>query len=436
MSIEQMTKAREAAMNTSAFKNLLKFFDENSFSEIDGFAKSGKNYAEVVAGFGMVEGMPVYAFAQNRDVCGGAMSKAHAAKVKKIYDLALKTGAPVVGFYDSIGGKLREGNELLAGYGDVLKASGQLSGVVPQISVILGNCLGTGALTAANADFIIMNKKATLSLSTMGTEGTAEDNAKKGISALTAENNAEAIAKARELITYLPSNNLSSSAAAFEAAPAAAPKCPAEMVADENTLFELYANYGSQAVVSLGRVDGRVVGFVGTKGESVGYHAGDKIAKFVRFCDAFSIPVITFVNSEEFTSIKTASKVTSAYAEATTVKISVVTGTAVGALYIAMAGSGANADVTFALSQAIISPVTPEAAAFIMAPDKMNVVPAKQKEAAMKFAQAELSAFKAAENGFVEDVITEDELRGKIAAALEMLEGKRVPTLAKKHSTI
>ena len=101
-----------------------------------------------------------------------------------------------------------------------------------------------------------------------------------------------------------------------------------------------------------------------------------------------------------------------------------------------MAGSGANTDVTFALPQAIISPVTPEAAAFIMAPEKMNVVPAKQKEAAMKFAQAELSAFKAAENGFVEDVITEDELRGKIAAALEMLEGKRVPTLAKKHSTI
>ena len=155
MSIENVTQAKAVISATEAYKTITAFFDENSFVSVDTLAKSKDTYAEVVAGFGTVEGLPVYAFAQNSDFCGGAMSKAQAAKIKKIYDLALKTGCPVVAFYNSKGGRIDENNALLAGYGDVLNAASKLSGVVPQISVILGPCMGTGALNAVSADFVI-----------------------------------------------------------------------------------------------------------------------------------------------------------------------------------------------------------------------------------------------------------------------------------------
>lgn len=437
MSIEKITQAKAEIEATSAYKTITKFFDENSFCEIDAFAKSGDNYAEVVAGFGTVQGQPIYAFAQNSDICGGAMSKAQAAKIKKIYDLALKTGVPVVGFYDSIGGRLSQGNELLKGYGDALNASASLSGVVPQISVILGKCLGTGALNAVNADFVIMSEKASLSLDTTGKNSDAKYNAENGISAITAKDTDEAIQKAQQLVTYMPSNNLNLAPASFEEEPnGSGCSCIAADVADAGSIIKIKSDFGTSAGTEFGRIGGQVVGFVVTKGEEVDCKAAQKIAKMVRFCDAFSIPVVSFVDSKGFGSIKSASKVTSAYAEATTSKISVVTGTAVGALYIAMAGAGANTDVTIALPGAVISPINPEAAAFIMAPDKMNVPVAEQQKAADDFAKSELSAFNAACNGFVEDVVSKDELRSKIIALLDMLMSKRVSTLAKKHSTI
>ena len=174
MSIEKINQAKAEIASTSAYKTITEFFDADSFTEIDAFAKSGEGFAEVVAGFGTVEGMPVYAFAQNSDICGGAMSKAQAAKLKKIYDLALKTGAPVVGFYDSVGGRLMQGNELLAGCGQVLNSAAAVSGAVPQISVVLGTCLGTNALNAASADFVIMSEKAQLSLDVTGKNASAE----------------------------------------------------------------------------------------------------------------------------------------------------------------------------------------------------------------------------------------------------------------------
>ena len=176
MSIEKINQAKAEIAATSAYKTITAFFDADSFCEIDAFAKSGEGFAEVVAGFGTVEGMPVYAFAQNSDICGGAMSKAQAAKLKKLYGLALKTGAPVVGFYDSVGGRLNQGTELLAGCGDVLNAAASLSGVVPQISVVLGTCLGTNALNAASADIVIMSKDAQLSLSVTGKHSDAAYN--------------------------------------------------------------------------------------------------------------------------------------------------------------------------------------------------------------------------------------------------------------------
>lgn len=435
MSIENVTQAKASIASTAAYKLLESFFDDGDFMSVDVLAKSRDSYAEVVAGYGTVEGVFVYAFVQNPDFCGGAMSKAQAAKLKKIYDLALKTGAPVVGFYDSKGGRLDEGNALLQGYGEVLNAASQLSGVVPQISVVLGDCIGTSALNASCADFVIVTKGSRLSLDQMGGNCDADYNAKSGVASVVAEDSADAVEKAKELVTYLPLNNIVEPYA-FESADPEPGDCIGSKVVDAGSAFKLSKDFGDISRTAFGRIDGKTVGLVNTLGGIVSADDANKIAKFVRFCDAFSLPVLTFVNAEGFEDIKSAAKVTSAYAEATTAKISVVTGTAVGASYIALAGAGANADVVFALDGAVISPVSVEAAALILAPEKMNVPVAEQKAAAAQFAAENLSAEKACENGYVDDVLTEDELRKAITTTMYMLSGKRVETLSKKHSTI
>lgn len=437
MSIEKINQAKAEISATSAYKIITEFFDAESFCEIDAFAKSGDGFAEVIAGFGTVEGMPVYAFAQNSDICGGAMSKAQATKLKKVYDLALKTGVPVVGFYDSVGGRLTQTTDLLAGCGEVLNSSASLSGVVPQISVVLGTCLGTNALNAVSADVVIMSEKAQLSLDVTGENSDSAYNAENGISAITAKDTQDAISIAKELMLYLPSNNLNMAPQSFEEAPVEGGcGCIVSKLIDGNSGLKLFKGYGDSACVRLARLGGQVVGIVSTKGGKLDCKATAKIAKFVRFCDAFSLPVISFVNCEGFESIKSAAKTASAYAEATTVKISVVTGKAIGSAYIALAGTGANADVVYALPNAVISPVNVEAAAFIMAPETMNVPVSEQKSVADKFAEENLSAFNAAQNGYVDGIVEEVQLRRTLISALDMLSGKRVSTLAKKHSTI
>lgn len=297
MSIEKINQAKAEIAATSAYKTITAFFDADSFCEIDAFAKSGEGFAEVVAGFGTVEGMPVYAFAQNSDICGGAMSKAQAAKLKKLYDLALKTGAPVVGFYDSVGGRLNQGTELLAGCGDVLNAAASLSGVVPQISVVLGTCLGTNALNAASADIVIMSKDAQLSLSVTGKHSDAAYNAENGIASIVCDDADKAIKAAKELILYLPSNNLTMAPQSFEEAPAEdGCGCVVSRTVDGNSIVKLFNDYGKEANVRFARLGGQVVGIVVTKGKELGCKSANKVAKFVRFCDAFSLPVVTFVN--------------------------------------------------------------------------------------------------------------------------------------------
>ena len=436
MSIEKINQAKAEIASTSAYKTITEFFDAESFTEIDAFVKSGDGFAEVVAGFGTVEGMPVYAFAQNSDICGGAMSKAQTAKLKKLYDLALKTGAPVVGFYDSIGGRLAQGTELLAGCGQILNSAATLSGVVPQISVVLGTCLGTNALNAVSADFVIMTKKAQLSLAVTGENSDAEYNANNGTAAVVAEDNAEAISAAKNLLMYLPSNNLNMAPQSFEEEPSSECNCVVGTTIDGGSKYELFNAYGEGAKVRFARLGGQAVGIVKTEGGMLSCESTTKIAKFVRFCDAFSIPVLTFVDSEGFASLKSATKASAAYAEATTVKISVVYGKAIGSAYIALAGTGANADVVYALPQAVISPVNVEAAAFILAPEAMKVPVSEQKAVAERFAAENLSAFNAAQNGYVDGIVEQPALRASLISALDMLSGKRVPTVAKKHSTI
>lgn len=436
MSIENVTQAKAEAAQTSAFKTLSAFFDGGQFTEIAPLSKSKDTYAEVVAGYGIVnECVEVYAFAQNGDLCGGAMSKAQAAKIKKVYELALKTGHPVVGFYNSKGGRLDEGNALLAGYGEVLNFASKLSGVVPQISVVLGDCIGTGALNAVSADFVIASKDSRLSLNTMGENVDVDYNAENGVVNIVAEDEADAVEKAKELINYLPENNITEPYSFEEAEPEDG-GCICHRVADAGSVFKLSKAYGKNARTVFARVNGSSVGVVNTLGGALTADDSNKIAKFVRFCDAFSVPVITFVNVEGFEDIKSAAKVSSAYGEATTAKISVVTGKAIGAAYIALAGTGANADFVYALPEAVISPANPEAVVLINAPEKLNVPVAEQAAVVEQYAKENLSAEKAAENGYVDDVVTEQELRQAVVSAKNILVSKRVETLSKKHSTI
>lgn len=433
---EEIGAAKEAIASTAAFARLNRFFDEGSFCEIDAFVKSGDGLAEVVAGFGSVDGLPVYAFAQNSDVSGGAMSKAQAAKLKKLYKLALKTGAPVVGFYDSVGGRLTQGTELLAGCGEVLNLMAKLSGAVPLISVVTGVCLGTNALAAASADFVLMTEDAQLSLDVTGQHADAKENAANGTASLLVKDEAEAVAKARELVCYLPANNLTAAPESFAEEPTADHNCIVSKTVDGGSKFKIADAFGKAARIRLARMGGSVVGVVRTVGAPLDADSTEKIARFVRFCDAFSLPVLTFADCGGFEDIASAKKLTSAYAEATTVKISVVVGKAIGAAYVALAGTGANADMVYAFPDAVISPVNVEAAAFLMAPDRMHVPFAEQKAVAEQFAKEHLSAYNAAQNGYVDGVVEETALRGALLSALDMLAGKRVPTVAKKHSTV
>ena len=436
----QETKAANA--QTKAYQRLQLLFDEGTFVEIDSFTKSGDGRAEAAAGFGSVDGCPVYAFAQNSDVEGGAMSKAQAAKICKVYELAEKTGAPVVGIYDSIGARLNESCDMLAAYGDVMLKANNLSGVVPQIAVIAGPCLGASSMIAAAADVVIMSEDGQFALQTNGEGGDLKEASESGLVHLTAKDDKEAVAKARELITLLPSNNLSGAPITDFADSAAETdgESGASIIAavmDQDSFIEFQAGFGAGFIAGLAKLGGNTVGVVASEEKTADGKACEKAARLVRFCDAFAIPVITFVNAESFCCIKAACKLTNAYAEATTAKISVITGEAYGAVYMALAGAAAGVDVAYAWPTASISALNPTTAAVMLWSDKLKGSSNPTTDRAKLIAEykdQEACPFKAAGDGFVQDVIEPSETRLKLYAALDMLAGKRVTRLPKKHA--
>ena len=436
----QETKAANA--QTKAYQRLQLLFDEGTFVEIDSFTKSGDGRAEAAAGFGSVDGCPVYAFAQNSDVEGGAMSKAQAAKICKVYELAEKTGAPVVGIYDSIGARLNESCEMLAAYGDVMLKANNLSGVVPQIAVIAGPCLGASSMIAAAADVVIMSEDGQFALQTNGEGGDLKEASESGLVHLTAKDDKEAVAKARELITLLPSNNLSGAPITDFADSAAETdgESGASIIAavmDQDSFIEFQAGFGAGFIAGLAKLGGNTVGVVASEEKTADGKACEKAARLVRFCDAFAIPVITFVNAESFCCIKAACKLTNAYAEATTAKISVITGEAYGAGYMALAGAAAGVDVAYAWPTASISALNPTTAAVMLWSDKLkgsSNPTADRAKLIAEYKDQEACPFKAAGDGFVQDVIEPSETRLKLYAALDMLAGKRVTRLPKKHA--
>nr|WP_319488054.1 carboxyl transferase domain-containing protein [uncultured Caproiciproducens sp.] len=443
---ELLRSARDAAKNTAGYQRINALFDVGSFNEIDCFAKSGENYTEAVAGYGTIEGCSAYAFAQNSDIEGGAMSSAQAAKIKKLYNLAITTGIPIVGIYDSIGGRLKEGSDMLAAYGEILLKANNLSGVVPQISLILGPCIGASAMIAASGDIIVMSDKAELTIDTNGEHGSAAEAAELGVCHIVAKDEQAAIDSVRKLITLLPSNNLSGvpvldiqgsndTAALTDESDI---KSILAAVCDEDSFLEFGKMFGKSAITGLSEIDGTTAGIVSLNGV-LDADSCTKAARFIRFCDSYSLPVVTFVNAERFVSLREASKLSGCYSEATTGKITVITGAAYGSVYIATAGRGANADYTISWPNAVVSPLAPETAAVFLWSDRLtgSANPVEdRKNLIEEYKVTEASPFAAAANGFIEDIINPVDTRVRIIAILQMISGKRVSGLPKKHSNI
>ncbi|HJD24421.1 MAG TPA: carboxyl transferase [Firmicutes bacterium] len=429
--LQKLADAVSALEGSKARARLLQLFDEGTFVEIDRLARDGDKPAEVAAGYGLVDGSPVYAFAQDRDVCCGAIGRAQGAKIRKVYDLAAQNGAPLVGIFDSDGAKLGEGIDAMDAIADILLACNNLSGVVPQIAVVAGACVGSSAIIASAADVVVAAKDADFYLNP------GDENA---VPSLVAEDAGEAIEKAKELLRLLPANNLAVPVA-YEFDSAAMGECEdihgvIDAVADADTVVRL----GDGACeTAFARVGGAVCGLVTLAEDKLSCGSCGCVARFVRLCDSFSLPVVTFVDAAGFACLKGAAKVSQAYAEATTAKITVLVGKAYGPAYIAVAGKSAGADAVLAWPTASVLPLAPEAAIHIFWKDRLTAMenPTEdRKKLAAEYAQTEGSVLNAAAAGAVTDVIAPADTKGKLIAMLELLSSKRVTRLPKKHANI
>lgn len=431
-----LAEMEQAVPDSDARKRLTALFDEDSFRELDKFMSADGELSSVVAGCGTIMGASAYAFAQDVSVKGGAVNKSAAMKIKKVYELAAKVGVPVVGVFDSKGGDIGEGMAVLSAYGDIMKASANISGVVPQVAVICGVCAGAAAMIASMADITIMTEKAELFMTApfntpdgkLEGAGSAKNAAKSGVCSILAKDDEEAVAKARKLVALLPANNIEAAGndefVANDAVASASLK-GAELVAalaDKGSAIELGAEFGTAAYTALASVNWSTVAFVATN-KAAKLTAADcaKIARFVQFADVFSIPVVTLLDTEGFEgssaaelagSVRDCAKLAQVYACATTAKVNVITGKAYGSAYAAFD----SADISYAWEGAKIAPMSPEAGKVFMGEE------------------IETSPFAAASLGMVDGVISAEDTAEAIAFAVAQVAGKRVAAPTRKHA--
>lgn len=445
--LEEIQSIKNRTKNSKGYKRLSALFDDGIFTEMDPFVKSEDAYSEVISGFGYVNGCPIYAFSQNIDVNGSPMSKAQISKIIKVYNMAAKTGVPIVGIYDSIGANLKEGNEMLSLYGELLRISNNISGVVPQLSVILGTCFGTSSMIAASADILLMTENSKIGIDVSGELSSVESARKLGISHLVLKDEESAILKTRTLIEMLPSNNLESPIkfeGEFETSDIKINTGPDIInIFDNGSFIEFQHGFGQAFIIGLARLCGKTVGVVSSNPDyNYGIIDADSCSKsfrLVRFCDAFSIPILTFVDSKGFSSLREASKLSSSYSEATTAKVTIITGEAYGPLYISVAGKGANSDIVLSWPNSVVSMLAPKTAAAIMYQNRLkdSKEPISDREKLVEeYKLTDASAITAANGGFIDEVIDPNDTRDKLISYLDMLSGKRVSTLPKKHSNI
>lgn len=429
-----------------AYKRLADLFDDGNFTEIDRYAKSKDNEVEVVTAFGYINGAECYAFSQNKEVNSGAVSLAHCAKINKIYSLAIKTGCPVVGIYDSNGVKLTEGFEVLTAYSEMLKSSSNVSGVVPQISVIAGACLGMSALVANMADFVIATKDSDFYL-TAPSDITTSKSAEDGTIDILADDFGQAVQEVKKLVVLLPSNNLEN--APFVTFDYTGPDNVANYdlkadevisaVSDSDICVEYKKEYGKNVKTVLSTVEGKTIGFIGFNGNSLCPSCAYKAESFIKLCDAFNIPIVTIVDTDglidgkENQMLVALTKLNSAYTNATCPKISLITGQAIGSAYLVLAGKGANADFTLAWENSVASPLKVESAVAFLYNDRLAKGESREK-LEDEFKKTVGSAYSAAACGAIDDIFDPALTRSKIVNYLNIISGKRETTLPRKHT--
>lgn len=486
---------QHASGKMTARERLHHLFDEGTFIETDAFVKNrctrfGMDKLDfegesVITGYGQVEGRVVYAYSQDFTMTGGSLGEMHSHKIVKAMDGAAKVGAPLVGINDSGGARIQEAVDALNGYGNLFFRNSIYSGVIPQISAIMGPCAGGAVYSPAITDFIFMVDKTSQMFITgpqviktvTGEIVTAEDlggamthNSISGNAHFIAESELECLAQIRKLIQYLPSNSM-------EKAPSFAPSDNPNMhikslddlipesankaydildviipLVDDGEFMQVQQYFAKNLIVGFGRINGKSVGIVANQPNVMAgcldINAGDKAARFIRTCDSFNIPLLTLVDVPGFLPgttqeyggiIRHGAKILYAYSEATVPKVTLITRKAYGGAYLAMCSKSLGADMVYAWPTAEVAVMGSEGAVNIIF--RHDIAKAEDKVAAKQKILEDYSAefanpYKAAERGFVDDVIEPHTSRQRIIDAFNMLEGKREKRPAKKHGNI
>lgn len=472
-------------------------FDEGTFREIDAFVKHrSTNFGMakvaiesdgVIVGYGNINGRPVFAYSQDFTSRGGSLGEKHAAKICKIMDLAVKAGLPVVGLNDSGGARVEEGVDALQGYGEIFFRNSRASGVIPQISAIMGPCAGGAVYSPAMTDFIFMVKKTSHMFITSpyviktvtGEETTFEElggamahNSKSGNAHFACENDEDTIEQIRELLEYMPNNNMESvPTVEMDDEPDRVcekldtiipddPKRPYDMkeiieeVLDEGEFFEIHRYFAENCIIGYGRLNNQTVGIIANQpmisAGCLDIDASDKISRFIRTCDAFNIPLVTFVDVPGYLPgvdqelggiIRHGAKLLWSYAEATVPKLTVVVRKDYGGAYLAMSSKQLGADMVYAWPTAEIAVMGAKGAVEVISSYRKEISEAddklvKIKEKIDEYETAFSVPYIAAERGHVDEVILPSETRERLISALTVLANKTEILPAKKHGNI
>jgi propionyl-CoA carboxylase beta chain len=486
---------QHAAGKLTARERIELLFDPGTFEEVDklvthrcidfGMDQQIVPGDGVVAGHGLVEGRQVFAFAQDFTVFGGSLSETNAAKIVKIMDLAMKLGAPIVGLNDSGGARIQEGVLSLAGYAEIFLRNTLASGVVPQISAIMGPCAGGAVYSPAITDFTIMVKDTSymfvtgpdvvktvtheeISKEELG--GAMTHNATSGVAHFAVDDDRECLALIRDLLSFIPSNNLEDPPrlstrdspdredVALDRIVPASPNQPYDMldvihgVVDDGYLVEVHRHFAKNIVVGFARLDGRPIGIVANQpavlAGTLDIDASVKAARFVRFCDAFNIPLVTFVDVPGFLPgtvqeyggiIRHGAKLLFAFAEATVPKVTVITRKAYGGAYCVMSSKHIRTDFNYAWPTAEIAVMGPEGAVNVLYKRELDAAAdpaAVRAEKVDEFREKFANPYIAAGRGFLDEIIHPRETRRKLIAALKNLDNKRDKNPPKKHGNI
>ncbi|KAA0239377.1 acyl-CoA carboxylase subunit beta [bacterium] len=484
-------EAQHARGKLTARERIELLLDPGTFDEIDALVRPRGSAAgtvgpeAVVTGWGKVEGRPVYVFSYDFTVLGGSLSEAVAEKILKLMDLAMMTGAPIVGIQDSGGARIQDGPESLRGFGEIFAMNTLASGVVPQISVIMGPCAGGAVYSPAITDFVFMTEGTSQMFitgpdvvrSVTGEEVTQEELGgadvhamKSGVAHFALAGEEKTLAEVRRLLSFIPSNNADDPPyrpAGDDPARAeedlltivpAEPNRPYDVrdvvyrIVDDGDFLEVHDRYAPNIVVGLGRMGGRTVGFVCNQpmhlAGSLDINASRKAARFVRFCDCFNIPLVTLVDvpgylpgtSQEYNGIIThGAKLLFAYSEATVPKIAVVLRKAYGGAYLVMSSKHLRGDMNYAWPTAEVAVMGPDGAANIVYREeiaKAENPEARRKELIDEYREKFANPYIPAGRGFLDDVIDPRATRAKIISALEMLQNKADRNPPKKHGNI